>query len=467
MAPPEIESQLPLDAEVWSVSELNDEARTVLEAQFRSVWVTGEISNLARPGSGHIYFSLKDDAAEIRCAMFRGQNRQLSFRPDNGNQVIVRGRATIYAARGSYQLVLEHMEPAGEGLLRRRLEELKAKLQSEGLFEQSHKQALPSLPRRIGVVTSPTGAAVHDILQILARRFPAVPVVIYPTQVQGDRAQHEITAALEAAVRRDECDVLIVGRGGGSLEDLWAFNEERVVRAIFACPIPVVSAVGHEVDFTIADLVADVRAPTPSAAAELVVPDAAGITRGLQAAEQRLANAIRRRLDESRRLLEQLRVRVGGRHPGLILQQHAQRVDELAQRFTAALTRRVDFDRLRLANALQRFRNAAPLPLIDRHSRDIRQARLRMTAAMQSHLVRTRGELSALAAGLDGVSPLQTLQRGYAIVADTDTGAVLRDAAALWSGQRITGQLANGGFEATIDTTTTDDNRDKTGRDRD
>jgi exodeoxyribonuclease VII large subunit len=465
MAPPEIESQVPLDAEVWSVSELNAEARAVLEDQFHSLWITGEISNLARPGSGHLYFSLKDDAAEVRCAMFRGQNRQLRFRPDNGDQVIVRGRATIYAARGSYQLVVEHMEPAGEGLLRRRLEELKAKLQAEGLFDESHKQALPSLPRRIGIVTSPTGAAVHDILQILARRFPAVPVIIYPTQVQGDRAQHEIAAAVEAAVRRNECDVLIVGRGGGSLEDLWAFNEERVIRAIFACPIPVVSAVGHEVDFTITDLVADVRAPTPSAAAELVVPDASGITRGLQAADQRLANALRRRIIERRRMLEQLRGRVGRRHPGLILQRHAQRIDELTQRFTAALTRRVDFDRMQLANSQGRLRNAAPLALIERQRQAVGQARLQMAASMQKLLATTRGELSALAAGLDGVSPLQTLQRGYAIVADANTGVVLRDAAALQAGQRITGKLADGGFEATIDKTTTDN--EKSARDRD
>ena len=456
MAPTEIESQIPLDAEVWSVSELNAEARAVLEDQFRSLWVTGEISNLARPGSGHMYFSLKDDAAEVRCAMFRGQNRQVRFRPENGDQVIVRGRATIYAARGSYQLVVERMEPAGEGLLRRRLEELKAKLQAEGLFAESHKQALPSLPRRIGIVTSPTGAAVQDILQILARRFPAVPVIIYPTQVQGDRAQYEITAALEAAVQRDECDVLIVGRGGGSLEDLWAFNEERVVRAIFACPIPVVSAVGHEVDFTLADLVADVRAPTPSAAAELVVPDAGVITRGLQAADQRLSNALKRRIAERRRLLEQLRGRVGRRHPGLILQQHAQRIDELTQRFAVALTRRVEFDHLRLNNTRARLRSAAPLALIERHRQDLGQSRLRMASSTQGLLAQTRGELSALAAGLDGVSPLRTLQRGYAIVADADSGKVLRDAAALRTGQRIKGQLAAGGFEATIDTTTLD-----------
>ena len=231
MPPSSIESRIPLDTDIWSVSQLNSEARALLEDHFPSLWVTGEISNLARPGSGHFYCSLKDDRAEARCAMFRGQNRSLQFQPANGDQVIVRARVTVYEPRGSYQLIVEHMEPAGEGLLRQQLEALKTKLQAEGLFDAEHKQALPALPRQIGVVTSPTGAAIHDILQILGRRFPAIPVVIYPVQVQGDPAQHQIAAALETAAARDECDVLIVGRGGGSLEDLWAFNEERVARA--------------------------------------------------------------------------------------------------------------------------------------------------------------------------------------------------------------------------------------------
>lgn len=445
------ESQVPLDAEIWSVSGLNAEVRGLLEDHFPSLWVTGEISNLARPGSGHLYFSLKDDRAEVRCAMFRGQNRRLRFRPADGDQAIVRARVTVYEPRGSYQLIVDHMEPAGEGLLRRRLEELKAKLQAEGLFDAGHKQALPTLPRRIGVVTSPTGAAVRDILHVLGRRFPAVPVVIYPVQVQGERARGEIAGALEIAAARAECDVLIVGRGGGSLEDLWAFNEERVARAIFACPIPVVSAVGHEIDFTLADFVADLRAPTPSAAAEIVVPDAGQWLDTVAALEQRAANAARRIILQRRRLLDQLTGRIQRRHPGLTLQQHAQRLDELTQRIGRSLERRLELDRLRLASVRGRLRTAAPFGTIERCRQRLERVNVQMAAGMRERVARTRGRLAVLTAGLDGVSPLRTLDRGYAIITDTATGAVVRDAESLREQQRVSGRLARGDFEATID----------------
>lgn len=383
--------------------------------------------------------------------MFRGQNRLLRFRPADGDQVIARARVTVYEPRGSYQLIVEHMEPAGEGLLRRRLEELKAKLQAEGLFEEAHKQALPALPRRIGVVTSPTGAAVRDILHVLGRRFPAIPVVIYPVQVQGERAQHEIAAALEIAAARAECDVLIVGRGGGSLEDLWAFNEERVARAIFDCPIPIVSAVGHEVDFTLADFVADRRAPTPSAAAEIVVPDAAQWLGAVAALEQRAGRAARRTVAQRQRLLDQLTGRIQRRHPGLILQQRAQRLDELTQRIGRSLERRLELDRLRLASALGRLRTAAPLGSIERCRQRLARVDLVLAAGMRERIAHTRGRVAVLAAGLDGVSPLRTLERGYAIITDTATGALVRDAESLREQQRVSGRLARGGFEATID----------------
>ncbi|MCC7488168.1 MAG: exodeoxyribonuclease VII large subunit, partial [Gammaproteobacteria bacterium] len=252
----------PASEPVLTVSQLNREARLLLEQAFPALWVTGEISNLARPASGHLYFSLKDEQAQVRCALFRGAARSLRFLPDNGQQVLVRARIGLYEARGEYQLIIEHMEPAGDGLLLRRLEELKKRLAAEGLFDPARKRELPLLPRRIGVVTSPSGAAVRDILKILRRRFPSIPVVIYPTPVQGAAAKAEIVAALAAAAARAECDVLILARGGGSLEDLWCFNEESVVRAVAACPIPLVSGIGHETDFTLADLAADLRAPT-------------------------------------------------------------------------------------------------------------------------------------------------------------------------------------------------------------
>ena len=273
--------------EVYTVSSLNREARRIIEGQLGVVWVEGEISGLARPGSGHLYWRMKDESAQLRCAMFRSQNRLLNFRPGDGQHVLARGRVSIYEPRGEYQLVVEYLEEVGEGLLRRRFEELKRKLATEGLFDAERKRDKPELPRRIGVVTSPSGAAVRDIVTVLARRFPAIPVLIYPTAVQGTGAAAEIASALELADHRGECDLLILARGGGSLEDLWSFNEEAVARAMAAVSIPIISGVGHEIDFTIADFVADVRAPTPSGAAELAVPDQAQWFGALEASGQR------------------------------------------------------------------------------------------------------------------------------------------------------------------------------------
>ncbi|TDJ45279.1 MAG: exodeoxyribonuclease VII large subunit [Gammaproteobacteria bacterium] len=450
MQSPSAESLVPVDAKIWSISALNSATGALLEERFPSLWITGEISNLARPGSGHLYFSLKDATAEVRCAMFRGSNRTLKFQPANGDQVIVRARVTVYAPRGSYQLIVEHMEPAGSGILRRKLEELKTRLDREGLFAPERKRPLPPLPARIGIVTSPTGAAVHDVLQILARRFPAIPVVIYPVQVQGDRAKHEIAAALDTAARRNECDVLILGRGGGSLEDLWAFNEEIVVRAIFACPIPIVSAVGHEVDFTLADLVADLRAPTPSGAAELVVPDAAQWLQTLRSIDQRLAGGMGRHLAQCSQRLEQLSGRIRRRHPGWILQQHAQRLDELTRRIGTSLLRRIDLDHMRLANLRSRLTHANPLRGIERRRQQLERAGLRLDTAMRERLAAARNRLAVAAAGLQAVSPLKTLERGYSIVTDADSGAVISGSAALHTGQHISGRLAEGGFDAVV-----------------
>ncbi|MDZ7770078.1 MAG: exodeoxyribonuclease VII large subunit [Woeseiaceae bacterium] len=293
-----------------TVSELNRQARQLLERGFATVQVEGELSNLARPASGHLYFTLKDSSAQIRCAYFRQRQRGPTIRLADGDQVLATGRVSIYEARGDYQLIVEQLEPAGEGELRRRFEALKKKLAAEGLFDEAIKQPLPALPRCIGVITSPAGAAIRDILSILKRRFPAIPVIIYPSAVQGAAAVPELLAALDSAVRRDECDVLIIGRGGGSLEDLWAFNDEGLARALHACPIPVVSAVGHEVDFTIADFVADLRAPTPSGAAEQVVPDQAAWQRSLQALAERLNAHIGRRLEARQQQLDWLAKRL-------------------------------------------------------------------------------------------------------------------------------------------------------------
>jgi exodeoxyribonuclease VII large subunit len=441
--------QAPVDSPVYSVSQLNRDAREVLESGLPPVWVEGEISNLAQPGSGHLYFTLKDAQAQVRCAMFRRANRTLGFSPDNGLQVLVNARVTIYEPRGSFQLIVEHMEPAGEGLLRRKFEELKQRLATEGLFAADRKQELPQLPRQIGVITSPTGAAIRDILQITRRRFAGIPVVIYPVQVQGDRAKNDIVRALATAAERAECDVLILARGGGSLEDLWAFNEEIVARAIDACPIPVVSAVGHEVDFTIADLVADLRAPTPSGAAELVVPDAATLRVQLAGLEHRAAHATQRSVQRARVTLDNLAGRLARCHPGTVLRQHAQRLDEIVQRLTSGIGRRLGLTRVHWANSTARLRAAAPLIRVEQNQQRLHDLRLRLESAARLAPARNHERLAVIAAKLHGTSPLGTLARGYAIVQD-ERNHVVRDAEQLQPEQAVTVQVARGQFVARV-----------------
>ncbi|MAF84460.1 MAG: exodeoxyribonuclease VII large subunit [Gammaproteobacteria bacterium] len=442
-------SKIPLDAQIYTVSELNREAKLALEDGLRTRWIAGEISNLARPGSGHLYFSLKDADAQVRCAMFRGANQSLRFIPQDGLQVILRARVTIYEARGSYQLIVEHMEPAGEGLLRRQFEELKAKLAVEGLFDTDRKLTLPTLPRRIGIITSPTGAAVRDILHILARRFPAVPVIIYPVQVQGEQAKHDIAQALETAAQRNECDVLIVGRGGGSLEDLWAFNEEMVARSVSACPIPIISAVGHEVDFTITDLVADLRAPTPSGAAELVVPDRQAWLDNITALRIRAVRSIEHEAGRRREQIFQLDGRLQRRNPTLLLEQFAQRLDELTGRIGRALHQRIRMDRLRLHNAVARIRAGNPQLLIREREQILTKNGLRLTNAIRMRIEAERNRLAVLAAELQAVSPLGTLKRGYAIVEDQQ-GQLIHHTTQLKAQEEITGRLVDGKFTAVV-----------------
>src|SRR5262245_7640148 len=326
-----------IERDIYTVSRLNKEVRLLLESGMPMLWLEGELSNFAAPASGHWYFSLKDANAQVRCAMWRQRNSQLRFRPKDGMLVLARARVGLYEPRGEYQLIVEHLEEAGEGALRREFEKLKAKLAAEGLFAAERKRALPGVPRRIGVVTSPTGAAIHDILRVLRARFPAAAVLVYPTAVQGAAAVPEIVRAIEAASRRADCDVLIVARGGGSLEDLWCFNDERVARALAACRIPTVSGVGHEVDVTIADFVADLRAPTPSAAALAVVPDRAAWLEALAQLETRFGGAMGRYLRARGLSVGAAAQRLQVSHPGAKLAQHAQRLDDLEQRLRLAL----------------------------------------------------------------------------------------------------------------------------------
>jgi exodeoxyribonuclease VII large subunit len=438
--------------DVYTPSRLNREARALLERGFGFLWVEGEISNLSRPSSGHWYFSLKDQAAQLRCAMFRQRNMLARFTPKDGMHVQVRGRVSLYEPRGDYQFIADYIEEAGEGALRRRFELLKAKLAAEGLFAAEHKRALPKLPRRIGVITSPTGAAIRDVLHILQRRFSTIPVLVYPVAVQGAGAARQIAATIRLASARAECDVLILARGGGSLEDLWSFNEEIVARAIYDCAIPLVSGIGHEIDFTIADFAADVRAPTPSGAAELVTPDCADWTRAMASCARRLHLAARRTLAVRTQRFGWLQKRLSQRHPGIELRQHAQRLDELEQRLSRAVRRRLAEGRATVYRHTAHLRHLSPARRLAAAQGRLTLARSAIDAALRRRMDGFRNRLALAAGTLDAVSPLATLQRGYAIVT-TEDGHVVTDSSSLAVGGRVHGRLAQGTFFARVEQT--------------
>ena len=443
-------SPAPPARDIYSVSRLNREVRVLLERGFGSLWLEAEISNFSRPSSGHWYFSLKDSGAQVRCAMFRQRNMLCVFTARDGQKVLVRARIGLYEPRGEYQLIVDHMEDAGLGALKRQFEELSAKLAAEGLYDAARKRALPGLPRRIGVITSPTGAAVRDILHVLARRFPAAAVLIYPVPVQGAQAAAEIVAALELACRRAECDVLILARGGGSLEDLWAFNDERLARAIAAASIPVVTGIGHEVDFTIADFAADVRAPTPSAAAELVVPDAEEWRNAFARFAVRLQRAMRRRLESNNERLRWLTGRASLVSPAARLGAQAQRLDELEQSLLRALRRRLFEHAERLRRLTRRAALVSPATRLTQQLQRLEGLRQELYRAWRQTLSSRREKLLPLVRTLNAVRPLATLQRGYAIVS-VDGGAILRDAADVKPGTIIEARLAHGRVRAKVE----------------
>ena len=438
------------ERKIYTISQLNSEVRLLLERGLSVVWVEGELSNLSQPSSGHWYFSLKDRTAQIRCAMFRQRNIAAGFAPRAGQLVLARGRVSVYEARGDYQLIVEHLEEAGIGALRREFEKLKVKLATEGLFALESKRPLPPFPQRIGVVTSPTGAALRDILHVLARRFAAAAVLIYPTAVQGAAAAPGLVAALELASIRAECDVLILARGGGSLEDLWAFNDERVARAIRACAIPVVTGIGHEIDFTIADFAADARAPTPSAAAENVVPDRQTWLAALAHSAARLGGAMRREVRVAVSRLQGARQRLALAHPGVRLAQQQQRVDDLEQRLAGALRSELHSARSRVGDMFARLVRHSP----DRLVRDLRVRHEllagRLRYALQECIARAAHRLGLAQRTLDTVSPLATLARGFAIVTRPADGALVGDAAQLNVGDEIEARLAHGRLLARV-----------------
>lgn len=433
--------------DVYSVTRLNREVRAILEGSFPAIWVSGEISNLALPASGHMYFSLKDRNSQLRCAMFKGRNRLLRFTPDNGMEVQVRGVVSLYEGRGEFQLIVEEMEPAGEGALQKAFEELKQRLFKEGLFDESRKQPLPVYPRTVGVITSPTGAAIRDILTVLRRRYPRAEVIIYPVPVQGDGAGAAIAGALETADRRAEADVLILARGGGSLEDLWSFNEEIVARAIYRIRIPIVSGVGHEIDFTIADFVADQRAPTPSAAAELVSPDQRELLAQVIQRERRCITHIQRQLREYRQTLEQLYKRIP--HPVRRLQTISQRVDDLSLHLQQGIRTLLAQRQTRQARLVGRVQSFNPLQLLRLYRERLQfhgeQLHRRMTQTVhEQHM-----QLERLVHSLHTVSPLATLERGYGIVTGAD-GSIIRDAGVVETGEIITSRVAHGRIRSRV-----------------
>ena len=438
------------EQQVFTVTRLNSAVRMILEQDLGLVWLTGELSNLAMPSSGHWYFSLKDLGAQVRCAMFKGNNRRVAFRPQDGMQVLVQARVSLYEPRGDYQLIIESMQPAGDGVLALRFEELKRRLGAEGLFDEGRKRPLPREPRAVGLVTSATGAALHDMLTVLKRRAPDLPIFIYPTQVQGSAAIGQIVAAIGLANRRAEVDVLIVGRGGGSLEDLWCFNEEGVARAIANSAIPVISAVGHEVDVTISDFAADLRAPTPSAAAELVAPDQSARAQRLAHLWQRLVQAMNRHQTAARHGFVLLQKRLDHQDPKRRLEQQSQRLDELSARLQQLLNQRLHQGERRLANLELRLQAKSPERLLAAGKRRHQLAQERLHALIAKRQDQASHRLAMLTARLDGVSPLATLGRGYSITR-TQSGDVINRAAQVNAGQTLVTTLAEGHLQVRVE----------------
>ncbi|OGT29442.1 MAG: exodeoxyribonuclease VII large subunit [Gammaproteobacteria bacterium RBG_16_51_14] len=436
--------------DIYSISRLNREVRALLEGSFPPVWIQGEISNLARPASGHVYFTLKDADSQVRCVMFRNRNQYLRFKPANGDEILARVTVSLYEGRGEFQLVVESMDPAGDGALQRAFEELKQRLAKAGLFNEDHKKALPDFPVRIGVITSPTGAAIRDILSILRRRYPLAQVIIYPVPVQGEGAAEQISRTVSIADERKECDVLILARGGGSLEDLRAFNEEILAHAIYQCRVPLVSGIGHEIDFTIADFVADRRAATPSAAAELVSPD-----------QQQIAHTIRARQDRIMRFIKQALLLVNHKllilekrlpHPARQLQSVSQRLDEYSLRkfhSIQLLNERKQTQLLELTNRVNNLNPAHRLKNLSEKSVFLQQ---RLHQAISHSLYNAHTQVTNLAHTLDTVSPLATLARGYAIVTDMENKTVIQESGQLKAGESIITRFSKGRIKSTVDT---------------
>lgn len=437
--------------DVFTVSQLNQRAKQLLEITFSSIKVEGEISNLSRPSSGHWYFTLKDKGAQVRCAMFRSRTAQVRFQPKEGDKIVVRGKVSLYENRGDYQLIVDAMKPAGEGQLQQAFIQLKQKLGAEGLFNPEHKQALPTDIKRIAVITSPTGAAIHDILTVLNRRFPAIEVDIYPAQVQGQESAQQIIWSIKQANLDAKTDVIIVGRGGGSIEDLWSFNDEQLARTIFHSQLPIVSAVGHEVDFTIADFVADIRAPTPSAAAEMLSPNQEDYLSRVNTLRARLENSIQQQLQNKQWQLQS--VERGLQHPGDKLSQYAQTLDMLELRMQQSQKNKLSQLMQKLAKGQQRLQQQSPANKLQKIEVQLGYLQQRLTSGMKQLLTNKGERLQQNALLLNAVSPLQTIGRGYAIL-QTDTEIVIRDSHDVKKGDLVSARIGHGKLELMVEKVT-------------
>ncbi|MBQ0725128.1 MAG: exodeoxyribonuclease VII large subunit [Cycloclasticus sp.] len=435
----------------YTVSQLCRETRLLLEGHFLTVLIEGEISNISRPASGHIYFTLKDQQAQIQCAMFRPQLRQIGFKPENGAHVRLKARVSLYEARGNFQLIAEHMEAAGEGLLRQQFDALKNKLASEGLFDSQTKKTLPSLIKKLGLITSPSGAAIHDVLSVLKSRFPGLAVVIYPVSVQGEAAKHEIVEAIELANARKECDALILTRGGGSIEDLWAFNEENVARAVYQSDIPIVSAIGHETDFSMTDFVADYRAATPSAAAELVSPEQQQWFNQFDQLAKQLARLINNQLASQHVRLDRLQQLLKRTHPGSQLQLHSQRLDESQMRLLNSVNRQLQSYRSLVTQLNASLLSNTPKRSIQQLQHRLDNLAHRLPQQIQQSLQFARLRFASYNKALDALSPLATLSRGYSITKQHGSGAIINKVNQLVIGDKFDVQLSDGTLLATLD----------------
>ncbi len=436
---------------ILSVGELNAEVNLLLGRGFPLLWVEGEISNLVRPSSGHLYFTLKDSKSQIRSAMFRNRNMKLSIKPENGMKVLVRGRVGLYEPRGEYQFIAEHMEDAGVGQLQKQFEALKQKLSAAGLFDEKYKKELPEYPKRIAIITSPTGAAIKDILNVLQRRSPQTPVLIYPVAVQGVASKTEIETAIRRADMEKKCDLIILARGGGSIEDLWSFNEENVAKAIYNADTPIISGVGHEIDFTIADFVADLRAPTPSAAAELATSDRDHLLTETIQTRLWLEQTISRSLKQKRQDLDWLESRLLLQKPANKIQQQVQRLDELDNRLQSLLVKTLDKKQLQLDSLTSRLQSNLPQRKISEQYQKLSHINAKLNQVIKSGLQNRQSTFQINMAKLDAISPLKTLERGYSITKDKQSGSLITSVKQAQSNQSILIKLKDGELNATVD----------------